>query len=518
MKGIADLLDSDMEDTAPFIDENSILSSASDATNASSTKTTQTKRGKKRQRVTMPPKSKSKPEKSALPQTKKALPKQTAGVKRKATEEPFDQESKEDPHETLDNAGAAVEAPGPKTKKRGRAVKPKSNTKALETQEQEDDLVEVDEAPAQIRSKHAAAKTTKQASKVASKAPAIAESKAPQRVRTVTSHPQLEEDETDALVESTSSPKPRPVVRNPSRSREDAHFRRRAGSASDTERGDPNLRRKLGDITRKFENVDLKYRNLKEVGINEANANIEKLRKQCDATMQASDDLIASLKKELATQAPLAQEARKLKQQMQNQEDEMGKMRQTAAGLSTSLTAAQHEIKALQAKLAAARSSSVDHPKTPGSAIKSTVQRSALIGNAEAAKTVEIAQMKLDLYSDLTGLVVLNVKKTEEGHSYECIQTGQNGSKYMPLSPFDPETDHVVALHFRLFVDQEIARTMSFEDTEYLYTPLLDADRDHEMMKLMPGYLTEEITFARLNASKFYGRVVDTLTKKRVDE
>lgn len=59
---------------------------------------------------------------------------------------------------------------------------------------------------------------------------------------------------------------------------------------------------------------------------------------------------------------------------------------------------------------------------------------------------------------------------------------------------------------------------MSFDDTEYLYTPLLDADRDHEMMKLMPTYLTEEITFARLNASKFYGRVVDTLMKKRVDE
>ena len=59
---------------------------------------------------------------------------------------------------------------------------------------------------------------------------------------------------------------------------------------------------------------------------------------------------------------------------------------------------------------------------------------------------------------------------------------------------------------------------MSFEETEYLYQPLLDADRDYEMMKMMPSYLTEEITFARLNASKFYGRVVDTLTKKRVEE
>jgi hypothetical protein len=61
--------------------------------------------------------------------------------------------------------------------------------------------------------------------------------------------------------------------------------RRRAGSASDTERAgsDPALRRKLGDMTKKFENVDLKYRNLREVGVVEANANMEALRKQCDA-------------------------------------------------------------------------------------------------------------------------------------------------------------------------------------------------------------------------------------------
>ncbi|ETI27545.1 hypothetical protein G647_09736 [Cladophialophora carrionii CBS 160.54] len=502
MKGIADLLDSDMEDSAPFVDENSILSSASDATNATSTKATQAKRGKKRQRVTMPPKSKSKPQRSAPSETKKAPPKQTAGVKRKASEDQIDPESHENLDGTLENAGAQTEALAPKTKKRHRpAGKAKSNIKALETQEQEDDLVDVDEAPVQIRSKHAATKTSKQASKVANKAVMSAESRAHQRLRTVVSEPQLEEEETSALVDTASPPKPRPVIRNPSRTREDAHFRRRAGSASDAERGDPNLRRKLGDITRKYENVDLKYRNLKEVGVNEASANMERLRKQCDATMQASNDLIASLKKELATQAPLAHETRRLKQQMQSQEEEMGKMRETTADLTTSLAAAQNEIKALQAKLAAARASSVDHPKTPGSAMKSSAHRSVVASNADAAKTVEIAQMKLDLYSDLTGLVVLNLKKTEEGHSYECIQTGQNGT-----------------LHFRLFVDQEIAKTMTFEDTEYLYTPLLDPDRDHEMIKLMPGYLTEEITFARLNASKFYGRVVDTLTKKRAED
>jgi hypothetical protein len=54
----------------------------------------------------------------------------------------------------------------------------------------------------------------------------------------------------------------------------------RAGSASDTERaGEPALRRKLGEMTRKFENLELKYRNLKELGSNDAQSSFDKLKK-----------------------------------------------------------------------------------------------------------------------------------------------------------------------------------------------------------------------------------------------
>ena len=65
--------------------------------------------------------------------------------------------------------------------------------------------------------------------------------------------------------------------------------RYRAGSASSTERAnDPGLRRKLGDITKKFENLDLKYHNLKEVALTEAHSNFEKLRKTTDKRAQGS--------------------------------------------------------------------------------------------------------------------------------------------------------------------------------------------------------------------------------------
>ena len=55
---------------------------------------------------------------------------------------------------------------------------------------------------------------------------------------------------------------------------------------------------------------------------------------------------------------------------------------------------------------------------------------------------------------------------------------------------------------------------MMYEDIEFQYTPRLDANRDAELLRILPDYLTEEITFSRVNAAKFYSRVVDALTRK----
>ncbi len=43
---------------------------------------------------------------------------------------------------------------------------------------------------------------------------------------------------------------------------------------------DPILRRKLGDVTRRYENLEAKHRKLREVGIKEADVNFERLKKQ----------------------------------------------------------------------------------------------------------------------------------------------------------------------------------------------------------------------------------------------
>ena len=90
--------------------------------------------------------------------------------------------------------------------------------------------------------------------------------------------------------EGVEDPVPQPVykqagnARASSRQRQPPVVRRRAGSASDMEKGasEPATRRKLGEMTKKFENLELKYRNLREIGIKEADSNFEKLKRQSE--------------------------------------------------------------------------------------------------------------------------------------------------------------------------------------------------------------------------------------------
>ena len=162
-----------------------------------------------------------------------------------------------------------------------------------------------------------------------------------------------------------------------------------------------------------------------------------------DSTI-ASNELVASLKKELATQASVAQESKKLQKNLQAKEAEAATLQATVGDLSSDLDAARNEIKTLQAKLAASRSASVAvesaSSKTPASAMKNSAQtRTIMVGSAEAAQAAQIAQLKEDLYSDLTGLIVRGVKRADNEDTYDCLQTGRNGSESDPYFSESPD-------------------------------------------------------------------------------
>lgn len=90
--------------------------------------------------------------------------------------------------------------------------------------------------------------------------------------------------EADDEVEETVSI----TVNNAARSRSDDRARqppvkrRRAGSSSDTERDNPSLRRKLGDMTKKYDALHIRFQDLKEVASKEADHTFDRYKKQSE--------------------------------------------------------------------------------------------------------------------------------------------------------------------------------------------------------------------------------------------
>lgn len=225
------------------------------------------------------------------------------------------------------------------------------------------------------------------------------------------------------------------------------------------------------------------------------------------------------MKAELEAQKALGQQSRKLQKQLQERDAEVAQLKTHAEETETQLSSAQNEVKALQTKLSAARNTAASletaaaNLKVPGSAIKGGGNRANAAANAEAAQAAQFAQLKEDLYSDLTGLIIRDIKKRQSDTLYDCIQTGSNGSKYTGSTVHCACADSATALHFKLVVPH--VSSTNYESAEFQYIPLLDDKRDRDLIDILPEYLTVDITFVRQQASKFYTRVIDALTKRR---
>lgn len=256
----------------------------------------------------------------------------------------------------------------------------------------------------------------------------------------------IEEDEVIEELEDEPTPKP-VVVRRPSVVRKQEIPARktsgqpqprhvRAGSFSDTEDG-PGSSRKIGELQAKLDKNELRYRNLKEVVVDEAKANYEKLRKQSEESAKTAKAIIAQLKADSAAKDAKLKEFRNLQKTLDEKDGEIAHHKEKAAKANAALAEAKDENKGIMTKLAAMKNAaanieSVNAAKIPGSAQKPGATR--IMGSAETVKAHQEAQLKISLYSDLTGLIVRGVKREEEEDVFDCIQTGKNGSKY-PASP-----------------------------------------------------------------------------------
>ncbi|KAI0840842.1 chromosome segregation protein Csm1/Pcs1-domain-containing protein [Hypoxylon sp. FL0890] len=271
--------------------------------------------------------------------------------------------------------------------------------------------------------------------------------------------------------------------------------RRRDVPASDSELHEPSMRRRVGDLTRKYESLEAKYRDLREIGVKEAERNYDRLKKQSEERVNTANQLIATLKAQLSTQTELAKESQRLRQELEASRTKVDQLQDKVSDTSASLSEAKTEIKTLSTKLNAARSAEAVVAKVPGSAMKGNNADKRLLANAEAA--AQVAQMKEDLYGDLTGLIIRGVKREQNGcDTYDCIQTGRNGT-----------------LHFKLAVGSD-ELTEKLDEPQFIYMPQLDAARDQALIDILPDYLVEEITFPQSHAARFYSRVMRSLTER----
>lgn len=157
----------------------------------------------------------------------------------------------------------------------------------------------------------------------------------------------------------------------------------------------------------------------------------------------ASNELIKSLKDDLAAQRQLAKEGQKSQQQFETSQAKVDKLQAQITEITTTLSEAKTEIKSLTTKLTAARAAEATATATaqaasarvPGSAMKPSAMGGRGVDQAQVQaqlQATQTAKMKENLYSDLTGLLVTSIKRDGPEDVYDCIQTGRNGSKCNP--------------------------------------------------------------------------------------
>ncbi|CCF33333.1 chromosome segregation protein [Colletotrichum higginsianum] len=271
--------------------------------------------------------------------------------------------------------------------------------------------------------------------------------------------------------------------------RQPVHRSNRTTESSGVEANEVVLRRRLGETTRKYDNLEAKYRDLRDIGVKAAERNFDILKKESEERAKTANELISHLKADLAVQRDLAKAGQQHQKHLQEMEAKV-------TALTTSLAEAKQEVKTLSTRLAASRSAeaAASAKVVPGSAVKSGSAAAArAIASSDAVQT---GQLREDLYGDLTGLIVRLTKRDPAGQVFDCIQTGRNGT-----------------LHFKLEVESESSGE-HYEEAHFTYKPQLDSNRDRDLIDMLPDFLVEEITFPRPHAAKFYARVIKSLTER----
>ncbi|OAD06338.1 hypothetical protein MUCCIDRAFT_160009 [Mucor lusitanicus CBS 277.49] len=109
--------------------------------------------------------------------------------------------------------------------------------------------------------------------------------------------------------------------------------------------------------------------------------------------------------------------------------------------------------------------------------------------NEQNKVSAEDAQHLLELYTDLTGLIVQDTKTKKGVTSYKCLITGKNG-----------------ALQFALSIG-------TGSNAYVFYSPVLERHRDSKLIQNFPAFLKEDIEFTKDNLHSFFTTLSQVMNK-----
>ncbi|KAG0130126.1 hypothetical protein HOY82DRAFT_562956 [Tuber indicum] len=285
-----------------------------------------------------------------------------------------------------------------------------------------DDLMEVEATPTQAHSAPTVA--SKKAAAAGKKAGA---SKARGRAAKITEPEVVEEGEDDDdLALPAKPPIPVPPRRAGRRVAGNEVVLVAAGAGADTET------EAYKSLEKAFHELETRHKKLEYVRETEAEQTFARYKQNAEIRAKEANKLIDSLQTDLNAQALLSSESKTLKKKLTSKEAEVAKLQSKVQELQRGLQEQQNEAKVLSAKLIVAENNSKRGAVAiPGSAVKPKGGigggGGGMVGAGQAAEEAWIAKVKEELFQDLTGLLVMNVKKEGKRTVFECLQTSSTG-------------------------------------------------------------------------------------------
>ncbi|OLL24222.1 Monopolin complex subunit pcs1 [Neolecta irregularis DAH-3] len=219
---------------------------------------------------------------------------------------------------------------------------------------------------------------------------------------------------------------------------------------------------KLEELRAKYTMMENRYNTLKQLKETETEKNFAKYKKLSEQRFQASDEVIKSLEAQVVSKSAVTEDIKTAKKASKAEKAEIQNLQNQVSSLREELLQTKNTLQIATAKLA---------------------------NRKENNGSTGLSGFKEDLYADLTGLIIRDVKHSPEKTIYDCIQTGRNRT-----------------IHFKLSLNNTTNQTE--------YVPLLDTNRDKQLIDLLPDYLVEEIQFDRDQAGSFFHRLCGVLQKK----